>query len=57
MQILNPATLSALPEEPAQQATSNVVHNTTTKSGVSISRSLTELVTAGESHGVGDRQD
>mgnify|MGYP001658301943 CR=1 FL=1 len=50
-------TLSALPEQPAQQATSDVVDDTTTQSRVGVVRGLTKLVTARESHGVGDCQD
>jgi hypothetical protein len=46
-----------LPEQPAQQATSDVVHNTTTQSRIGICGSLTKFVTAREGHSIRDSQN
>jgi hypothetical protein len=45
------------PEEPAQQATRKIVHNTPTQGPVRKSRRLTEFVAPGECHSVGYCQD
>lgn len=46
-----------LPEQPAQQATSDVVHNSTTQSRVGICGGLTKLITAREGHGIRNSQN
>lgn len=45
------------PEEPAQQATRKIVHNTPTQGPVRKSRRLAEFVASRECHSVGDCQD
>lgn len=46
-----------LSEEPAQQATCKIIHNSTAKRPVGKSRCLTELVAAGKCHRVGNGQN